>query len=427
MRMLPLTILIAATVLGQEKPAEKPQVPVQGPPPKNLTKLPDGHFSANAEPKNPESFEIHVVIIGETLSGISRDVLKDGKLWPQIWEQNEHIVNPHWIYPNDKILIKPVTRITEATPPGQGNPEEATPAAAAPPEEAPATTAPAQRRRLVVSPAMAPPAPPGPKSIFNLTPPRVFPEVKEADVYCSGFIRTEDVPRDLKVVARYSDHNEYQGLANVGDYVYLNKGLEGGVTPGATYEVVRPTKLVDTLGMHYLEVAQVQIVIGQSKYSLARITRGCGAVELGDVLIPYMKTEFPELPSKRPFSGTMRASGQVPGKVVMTKVKLESTGSKFSNGKTTPNVMGTLSTLDRGLAGEGGVVYLNVGRGEGVKAGDLFIVFRDVPAADLREGNEQARTAIAEVVVLKVEEKASTALVTYSADVIGRGDLVERR
>jgi LysM domain len=424
MRILPLTILIAATVLGQEKPAEKPQVPVQGPPPKNLTKLPDGHFSANTEPKNPENFEIHVVIIGETLSGISRDVLMDGKLWPQIWEQNEHIVNPHWIYPNDKILIKPVTRITEATPPGPANPEEA--AAAAPPEEAPPATTP-QRRRLVVSPAMAPPAPAGPKSIFNLTPPRVFPEVKEADVYCSGFIRTEDVPRDLKVVARYSDYNEIQPIANTGDYVYLSKGLEGGVTPGATYEVVRPTKAVDTLGMHYLEVAQVQIVIGQSKYSLARVTRGCGAVELGDVLIPYMKTEFPELPSKRPFSGTMRASGQVPGKVAQTKVALESTGSKFSNGKMPPAARGSLAFMDRGVAGEGGVVYLNVGRGEGVKTGDVFIVFRDVPAADLREGNEQARTAIAEVVILRVEEKASTALVTYSADVIGRGDLVERR
>jgi LysM domain len=423
MRILPLTILIAATVLGQEKPAEKPQLPVQGPPPKNLTKLPDGHFSANTEPKNPENFEIHVVVIGETLSGISRDVLKDGKLWPQIWEQNEHIVNPHWIYPNDKILIKPVTRITEATPPGPGAPQEAAPVA--PTEEAPQTTP--ERRRLVVSPAMAPAGPPGPKSFFNLNPPRVFPEVKEADLYCSGFIRTEDVPRGLKVVARYSDYNEYQGLANIGDYVYLNQGLEGGVMPGATYEVVRPTKAVDTLGMHYLEIAQVQIVISQSKYSLGRIARGCGAVELGDVLIPFMKSEFPELPSRRPFSGTMRASGQVPGKVVMTKVKLESSGSKFSNGKTTPNAKGSLATLDRGLAGEGAVVYLNVGRDEGVKLGDLFIVFRDVPAADLREGSEQAKTAIAEVVILRVEEKASTALVTYSADVIGRGDLVERR
>jgi hypothetical protein len=68
-------------------------------------------------PKDVENFEIHAVVVGDTLSGISKEVLKDGKLWPQIWEQNEHVVNPHWIYPNDKILIRPVTKISEARPP----------------------------------------------------------------------------------------------------------------------------------------------------------------------------------------------------------------------------------------------------------------------------------------------------------------------
>src|SRR4030095_1373897 len=108
----------------QEKaPAATSQLPAQGPPPKNLTKLPDGHFSANSDPRDVENFEIHGVVGGDTLSGISKEVLKDGKLWPQIWEQNEHVVNPHWIYPNDKILIRPVTPISDAKPPDSEAPE----------------------------------------------------------------------------------------------------------------------------------------------------------------------------------------------------------------------------------------------------------------------------------------------------------------
>ena len=37
------------------------------------------------------------------------------------------------------------------------------------------------------------------------------------------------------------------------------------------------------------------------------------------------------------------------------------------------------------------------------------------------------RTAVGEIVVLKVKERASTALVTYSKDAIFAGDSVERR
>ena len=76
MRTLLVTLLLAVTALGQEKASAPAQTPAQGPPPKNLTKLPDGHFSANSDPKNPENFEIHVVMHGDTLSAIAKDVLK---------------------------------------------------------------------------------------------------------------------------------------------------------------------------------------------------------------------------------------------------------------------------------------------------------------------------------------------------------------
>ena len=128
----------------------------------------------------------------------------------------------------------------------------------------------------------------------------------------------------------------------------------------------------------------------------------------------------------------MKASGQVPGNIVLTKDAIVNSGSAFGGKGTVPGAGGTLKPLERGLTGEGGVVYVDVGKGDGVKAGDLFIVFRDV---DLRDrprphGGPKvgtARTAIAELVILKVEDRASTALVTYSDDVIALGDVVERR
>src|SRR2546426_9614790 len=133
MRIVLAAMLMASTVLARQAPTKT--VPQQGPPPKNLTVRPDGHVSANQDPANPEKFEVRVVKQGDTLSAIAGEVLKDPRLWPQLWEQNEHIINPHWIYPKDVILIKPVTRITEAVPPPPPPPEP--PPAPEPPKPTP--------------------------------------------------------------------------------------------------------------------------------------------------------------------------------------------------------------------------------------------------------------------------------------------------
>src|SRR6516162_7117627 len=86
-------------------------------------------------PANPDNFEVRIVKQGDTLSAIAGEVLRNPRLWPQLWEQNEHIINPHWIYPNDKILIRPVTVLSEAKPP-ETVPEPTPPVQEAPPEPA---------------------------------------------------------------------------------------------------------------------------------------------------------------------------------------------------------------------------------------------------------------------------------------------------
>src|SRR5205823_12006317 len=134
-------------------------VPQQGAPPKNLTVRPDGHVSANRDAANPEKFEVHIVRKGETLWQIAGEVLKNPRLWRQLWEQNEHIINPHWIYPNDQILIRPVTVLSEAKPPEPAPPAPEPPPAPAPLPEVEIVTRPA--------PAPALPPPPAPEPVQN--------------------------------------------------------------------------------------------------------------------------------------------------------------------------------------------------------------------------------------------------------------------
>ena len=437
---------MASTAFAQAPPKTAPS---QGPPPKNLTVRPDGHVSANQDPANPDNFEIHVVKQGDTLSAIAGEVLKDSRLWPQLWEQNEHIINPHWIYPDDKILIRQVTVVSEAKPPAPEPAAEAI-APARPPSPAPAPEAAAAPEAEVRPPSrpafLAPPPPPyqPTERIFVLDERKPTPEVKIDDIYCSGFVRTAPVPKNLTVAAKFDASSGI--LAADSDYVYLSQGSEDGIVVGNVYDVIRATRSLTNpkghtkaerdLGMHYLEIAYVRVALTQADFSLARVIRTCGdAVEVGDVMLPFQPMEFPQPEHPRPFDPLMTTNSGIAGEIITTKTVLLSFGSHFAGPNIQPGVGGGgLGLIDRGIAGAGAVVYINVGQDKSVKPGDIFIAYRD-ETFDRRlftyskEVNKLKgqRIAVGELIVLKVGERASSAIVTYSSDALSLGDSVERR
>jgi hypothetical protein len=434
MRTLLPALFLATSVFAQTPQTPHKPAPEQGPPPKKLSVRPDGHISANQDPANPDQFEVRVVKKGDTLSQISGEVLKNPRLWPQLWEQNEHIINPHWIYPDDKILIRPVVAITEAKPPEPEPP----PAPAPEPEPEPAP-------RRVLQPPPAPRAPAPTRGTLTVEERRPVTQVKYSDLYCSGFVRTAKIAKDFKVTARFDANGAV--LAAQSDYVYLSHGSEDGVTVGTTYQVVRPTKtLTNTvhhnngphdLGMHYLDVGQLRVVVAQPDFALARVTFSCAdAVEVGDLVIPFQQIVLPPIPRNRPFSPTMTASGGTSGVIVSASSVLLNFGSTFEGSGIIPGVRGhdLAGLTERGLAPTGGIVYIDVGQFQGVKPGDIFIVYREFsvderlfPAPKEVERIEHTRTAVGEVIVMKVGELASTALVSYATDALVLGDTVERR
>jgi hypothetical protein len=290
----------------------------------------------------------------------------------------------------------------------------------------------------VAQPVVPPPAPV--QDVFILTPPRSFPEVKAVDLYCSGFVQLASVPGDMNVIAKYDAAGG--ALATQTDYVYLSRGSDQGLRPGDMLNVVRPTKKIESrarsgdrdLGTHYLEVAQLQVVMAQPDFALARVVHSCEAVELGDITIPFQRVDLPALPRPRPFDAFVTSSGAALGSVVVSRNVLSNFGSTFRASNATPGARGgELGHLEMGIAAEGNIVYVDIGQGEGVRPGDVLIVSRPIEVDGLYNLPRDAdrlrahRTAIGEIVVLKVNERASTALVTYSKDAISAGDSVERR
>jgi hypothetical protein len=437
--------------LATQATAQGKGAPAQGQPPANLTKRADGHYTANTDPADADKYEVHVVLPGETLSGIAKSTLDNPKLWPQLWESNDHIVNPHWIYPNDKILIHRLTpATTEATAvvpePVTPPPAEAAAVAAVeaaqqipqpvappePPEPTPPPPKPIQYPTLILS---VPPVKPQATTSFELKLPERKPisEVKKFDLYCSGFIRHGGVSDDVKVIGRFG--TDPGALANETEYVYMNVDRGQDVKPGATYQIIRPTRSINDLGKHFLDVGQIRVVLIQEDYALARVTSNCEALEIGDIVVPFQDVTVPELPRPRPFSPMMTTSGENKGRVVLAKTAVSNVGSVYEVSDKLAGVQeGHLEPLERGLESTGGIVYIDLGRPHGVAPGDIFIVYRETPPNDKlyalpskSSRLDHSRVAIAEIVVVKVEDRSSTALVTYSTDAITSGDMIERR
>ena len=429
--MLALAVLSSSAFLAQQRPS-----PEQGTPPTILGER-DGHWTANNAPQGGEAFEIYVVAEGDTLWALAERLLNDPFLWPQLWETNEHIVNPHWIYPEDKILIRPLTRITEAEPPPPVAPEpEPEPA----PEPEPRPIRPV---RLPATPRMRDTVAPAPPPIgFDLPDPIPVPEVKAADLYCSGFVTTRNLSSDLNVMAMFP--GTASAMAGETDYVYVSEGSAAGIEAGQFLSVVRPTmavrsprETVGVLGTHYLELGQLRVVLVQSDFSLSRVINSCDSIEIGDTVVGFRLIDFPELPKNRPFSPAMPSSGKITGAIAMSRSVLANSASPvFGTSTRLPGLEGThLSHLSSGLVAEGQIVYIDLGDRDGVRTGDIFLIYRlltlDTSLYDFSPKAVQVlgteRQVIGELIVLKVEERAATAIITFASDGVSAGDLVELR
>ena len=50
--------------------------------------------------------QAHTVKRGDTLWAISGQYYRSSYAWPQVWSRNPQILNPHWIYPGDRVRLR---------------------------------------------------------------------------------------------------------------------------------------------------------------------------------------------------------------------------------------------------------------------------------------------------------------------------------
>ncbi len=400
--------LVGLLLLGTGQAQTRKQ-PAQGTPPRPLSQQqPGNHWSANPAAPGVEGYEVHTVKSGDTLWEVSKQYLKDPFLWPQLWEINSQVKNPHWIFPGDQILIKKMVVMTQA--PVEKTPEPVQqPEAQAP--RPPAPVSPAQTAQQALTPA-APEAPPQPPPVATYS-----------DLYCAGFFSAE--PAQQKAVLVGGEESEITSLFSDRDVVYLNQGTAAGIKAGDELQVVRmvrnfakwgtefaPAKSAKRYGYYYQDLGRVRVLLAQENSATAEIIFSCEEILAGDLLTAGETRVSPLQRPEISFDKFAAPNNNTSGRIFMSKEFLT-------------------------LLGAGHVIYLDAGSKQNVQVGDYFRIIRLFDKSSISLFNrgdyaknqntfDSVRKVIGQAVVLRVEPNVSTVIITKSTEPIAVGDGAEK-
>ena len=370
----------------------------------------------------PQGKRLHIVVKGDTLWDLAGKNLGNPFSWPQIWDLNKWIKDPHWIYPGDPLLIDGGrTTLTQAAPDTANGSKP--PAAAGKGEGA----APAGGETGVPvvpegTPDLAEP------EVANLKPDRQnrAPLRVMRDELAFSFQDFIQMPylapkgaaahlkelRALKITGNKSQEREILGESEL---VYLAGGADKGVKVGDRMVVIRQvaSKLIhpeDThrrriLGDVMQQTAVLRVVTVQGKGSVAVVEKAMEPVQLGQWAAPY--TEPANIPLK------LRTDIQEPiqvkdlAKVIYTRDDHKHTG------------VGEMLIVDKGSA-------------DGLKVGDTLLAlhYRTFPVTEAKRQKdvvlERTNHYLGQVIVIFTTPNSATCRIIRSNEPFMIGDVVTR-
>jgi hypothetical protein len=256
------------------------------------------HWSAWDAPQPPADAQVHVIQAGDTLWDLARRFYNDPYLWPQLWERNRYILDAHWIYPGDPLVLGPAV----ATPDQLGATGGSAAGTATGTGDGGAATVPMEGVQTRAD-AAGPPVPLG----------------AESDIYCSGYIAEDGQEFPYKIIGsefealgpdldgqasdfvsgRYGRVNTARYNLTVGDVIYLDGGRQRGLRNGQVYTVVAPKQKVvhpksgETMGRYYHYTGRVRVLSVQEDTAIAEIIQACDPVLVGATLQPFEPEPVP--------------------------------------------------------------------------------------------------------------------------------------
>ena len=399
MRVRRTGFVLAAVLVAGAIPVSASSRPPQG------LHLVGDHWTAWNPPTPAATDQVHVVAKGDTLWALAAKYYGNPYLWPQIWEKNKYVLDAHWIYPGDPLIlglnVAPAQTLSQTGTDTTGG-HTGTPGAAA---------------------AAPIPAPPPNVAGAEAATGSPVPLGAETDIYCQGFVGDLEEPFPFAVVASEADtlslDNYVRGATGwtvgafrsgknstklgltAGDIVYVDGGRERGLVPGTMFTAVLPGQPVvhpntnEVIGRYYRYSGRVRILSVQEHTGIAEIVQSCDPLIVGALLQPFEPEPVP----------LGRSTPKRPVNFPTTAEKLEHS----------PAIV--FSRDDILALGADHVVHIDVGE-QDATPGDMYTIYREN-----RPGLPPI--VVGELAVLSVHKHFSVAKIVESRYTIHLGDRLD--
>ena len=327
--------------------------------------------------------QIHIVQKGDTLWDLGHKYLGNPFSWPQIWELNKWVKDPHWIYPGDPIVVE-ASRSTVAQRNGDEN--------LAPGDVA--NLNPDLRR--IAKPTLD-------EFGFSfqdfIQMPYLVPGTGEAYLKKIGafkIVGQQDVTKDL--------------LAD-GDILYINGGADKGVKPGDRLVV---TKVV-ARKFYHPDDQHRQKALGDilEQFGIVRVTEvhPAQSVAIIEHSLDGITSDGYAAPYTEPAAIVNHLRTDI-----KSPVTLKEPASKV-----------IFIRMNKAVAAGGDMVLIDRGSADGYKVGDILLTARPVPLVAAQEpgpAREMTNYYLGQLLVIRTGERTATCRILRSTSEVLVGDIL---
>jgi len=307
---------------------------------------------------------------GDTLWDLSQKFSDTPWQWPEMWQENDQIANPHRIYPGERIRLY---RRRDAGGFGEGDDGSK----AKPGDGADGTDESSGAKK-------------GLKDKPELTQ---LLHYEYASIDRVGFIRKEPALARgtiFKVEAQ-------KAMISLDDLIYIRPRSNFSLSPGDKFTIYRTLKPIKDrktnkfIGIQHYFTGAVEILIKRPEFVLGRVIGAYRPIKIGDLLMPYTH-------------------------------KL----SQVAINPSPPGLEGSIieSEEHHGIFGENAIAFIDKGKSEGVEPGQLYWIFKQEKYRinpDKRGEVTLTPVILGELLVLHTENTTSTVMITDSRTAIFAG------
>ena len=195
----------------------------------------------------------------------------------------------------------------------------------------------------------------------------------ETELACAGYIEYAPNYNGFEVVGGEQEQEKYN--FGVNDLVFISAGSQQGVRVGQEFQVVRPrgqftskwSRKSGWLGVYTQEIGRLRVTVVKENVSVALVTSECDLILLGDLLRGVPNRVSPPVSETGDIDRFADPTGKQNGRIVLARDGRE------------------LLSRDQ-------IVYIDLGTEDNLKEGDRLTVYRPAGTGDISRFREEEVT-----------------------------------